>query len=140
MQPIDPAAAELIQQQLKKKSEDQEQGGQRVRALRVVARIWTTAVAEQRKVVELREAAWAKLFDHTDKQREDRERERRGEKLTPAEKRRKKKERKRVLAETGQQFSQSKRDLENLRSTVGIIEEAVSLKAILSTDDRSIAH
>ena len=45
-----------------------------------------------------------------------------------------------MLAETGQQFSQAKRDLENLRSTVGILEEAVSLKAILSTDDRSIAH
>ena len=100
--------------------------------------MWSAAVAQQKEVVQQKEQARVVLFDHTEKQKEDRERLLRGERLTAGEKRRRKRKRKRVQTDTSQALTWAKRDLSSLESTVGILEGAISLRAILSEDDRSL--
>ena len=47
---------------------------QTLSALRVVVRVWSAATAQQKEVVQQKEKEWVSLFDHTEKQKEDRAR------------------------------------------------------------------
>ena len=65
-------------------------------ALRVVALQWSAAAEKQRVVATQAKEVFYARFNETDKYREDNEREKRGERVTPGERRRRRKDRKKV--------------------------------------------
>ena len=104
-------------------------------ALRVVVRVWSAATAQQKTVVQQREKEWVSLFDHTEKQKEDRARLLRGERLTAGEKRRRRRDRRRIEAETARVYSLAKQHFRSLDATTRTLEQAISRPKPLNSEE-----